>query len=149
VRFSSTDLWRATNIHNLHFTGVEASVSIKPAAWQQIELRYTGLHGVQDALAGEYSKYAFNYPSNSATASWQVALPWGVSARTRVGALQRLQRNPYALWDVYVAENRGRVRPFVQFTNLTNTVYQEIQGVAMPQRGVVGGVEISVFARKK
>jgi hypothetical protein len=34
------------------------------------------------------------------------------------------------------------VRPFLQFTNLTDTVYQEVLGVAMPRRGVVGGVEI-------
>jgi iron complex outermembrane recepter protein len=144
VRYSPNDIWRATNIQNLHFTGVEASVSVKPAAWQQIDLRYTGLHGVQDSLAGVFSRYAFNYPSSSAVASWQVALPWGLAARTRIGALQRLERDPYALWDVYVAETRGHVRPFVQLTNLTNTVYQEIQGVTMPRRGVVGGVEIAI-----
>jgi iron complex outermembrane receptor protein len=96
-----------------------------------------------------YSQYAFNFPSNSAVAAWQVSLPWGISARTRVGALQRLERDTYALWDVYLAENRGRVHPFFQLTNLTNTLYEEIQGVPSPKRGVVGGVEIAVFGQKK
>jgi hypothetical protein len=63
--------------------------------------------------------------------------------------LQRLARDTYALWDVYVAENRGRVHPFLQFTNLTNTAYEEIRGVPSPKRGVVGGVEIAVFGGKK
>jgi iron complex outermembrane receptor protein len=149
VRTSLTDISRATNIQNLNFTGVEASVSFKPAAWQQLDLRYTGMHGARDSLPGVISQYAFNFPSNSAVAAWQVSLPWGIAARTRVGALQRLEQSTYALWDVYLAETRGRVHPFLQFTNLTNTVYQEIQGVPMPKRGVLGGVEIAVFTRKK
>src|SRR5207245_1145009 len=92
---------------------------------------------------------AFNYPSQSAVAAWNVSLPWGLSARTRVGAIQRLARDPYGLWDAYLAYNRGRVRPFLQFTNLTSTVYEEIQGVAMPKRGVVGGIDIVVFSRRQ
>jgi len=148
-RRSLTDIWRATNIQKLRFTGVEASLSAKVAAGQQIDLRYTGLNGVQDALAGAFSKYAFNYPSQSAVAAWQVSLPWGLAARTRVGAIQRLARDPYGLWDAYLAYNRGRVRPFLQFSNLTSTVYEEIQGVRMPKRSIVGGVEIAVFSRTK
>jgi iron complex outermembrane receptor protein len=148
VRYSLTDISRATNIQNLRLTGVEASVSLKPAAWQQIDLRYTGIHGARDSAPGVYSQYAFNFPSNSAVAAWQVLLPWGISARTRVGALQRLERDTYALWDVYVAENRGRIHPFLQLTNLTNTLYEEIRGVPSPKRGVVGGVEFVVFGGK-
>jgi outer membrane cobalamin receptor len=144
-RRSLTDIWRATNITNLRFTGVELSASARLGGRQQIDLRYTGLHGVQDSLGNSYSKYAFNYPSQSAVASWQAAMPWGLAARMRVGAVQRLAREPYGLCDASVASNRGRVRPFLQFTNLTSTVYEDIQGVAMPKRGVVGGVEVVVF----
>jgi iron complex outermembrane receptor protein len=148
-RRSPTDIWRATNIQNLRFTGVELSASARVTDRQQIDLRYTGLHGVQNSLGGAFSKYAFNYPSQAAVASWQVSLPLGLSARTRIGATQRLARDPYALWDIYLARTRGRIRPFLQFNNLTNTVYEEIQGVAMPKRGVVGGIEIAVFSRIK
>jgi hypothetical protein len=51
--------------------------------------------------------------------------------------------------DVYAAMTRGRVHPFLQLTNLTDTVYQEIYGVPMPGRAFVGGVEIQVIARRK
>ena len=149
VRYSPTDLWRATNIQNLHFIGVEASLVWKVTAAQQIDLRYTGLHGAQDTLTpGVMSQYAFNFPSNEGVAAWRVSLPWGLSARTRVGALQRLRQEPYALWDLYIAESRGRIHPFLQLTNLTSTTYQEIQGVLMPARSIVGGIEIAVFTRK-
>jgi len=148
-RRSPTDIWRATNIQNLRFTGVEVSATARITDRQQLDLRYTGLHGVKNSLGGAFSKYAFNYPSQSAVASWQVALPMGLAARTRIGATQRLARDPYGLWDVYVAYTRGRVRPFLQFTNLTSTVYEEIQGVAMPKRGVVGGIELVLLSGTK
>jgi len=145
VRNSPADLWRAANIQNLHFTGVEAGATLRLAKAQQLDFRYTGLHGAQEGLLGLQSKYVFNYPKHSAVASWQASLPDSVLVRTRVGVLDRLAREPYALWDLYGAYGRGRVRPFLQLTNLTSTRYEEIPGVAMPGRAVVGGVEIVVL----
>ena len=46
-------------------------------------------------------------------------------------------RNPYGLFDVYAAYTRSRIHPFLQLTNITNTVYQEVAGVAMPKRAVL------------
>src|SRR5262249_29776618 len=103
------------------------------------------LHGTQDALPGIYSEYVFNYPVHSAVAVWQANLPQGVLIRTRVGVLDRRARDPYALWDVYLAETRGRIHPFLQLTNLAHVAYQEGLGVAMPGRAVVGGLEIVAF----
>lgn len=135
VRNSPNDLWRAANIQNLRFTGVEIV-----ARWRGFDAGYTGLQGIQNSLGGRLSKYVFNYPVHSAVAGWQGAigpLVW----RTRLGAQQRLRRDPVAVLDVYGGWNRGRWLPFWQFTNLNNAVYQEIPGVAMPGRGVLGGIE--------
>jgi len=55
--------------------------------------------------------------------------------------LNRRGRDPYALWDVYASYGGGSVHPFLQLANLTNTSYQEILGVAMPGRTVIGGIE--------
>lgn len=147
VRTSPTDIWRATNFQKLQFTGVEASVRTALPRRQIVELQYTGLHGAQTALAGYLSKYVFNYPVHSGIATWQGA--WqGVAARTRLGVVSRYERDPYAVWDVYGSSTRGRVRPFAQLTNLSGSVYQEIPGVAMPGRAVVGGIEVIVFQRQ-
>jgi iron complex outermembrane receptor protein len=147
VRRSLNDIWRATNFQRLEFTGAEASVRFAPRRGQQIDLRYSGLHGAQDAVAGVYSKYVFNYPTNAAVAAWTGSMG-GVIARTRIGVVQRLAREPYALWDVSAGYGRGRVRPFLQLANVTSTSYQEILGVDMPGRSVVGGIEIVVFGRR-
>lgn len=148
VRTSPDDVWRATNFQRLNFTGGEAAVGWQVRSGQTIEARYTALRGVQDAVTGLFSKYVFNYPSQSAVVSYTGSLPGGLLVRTRIDGLKRYGRGPYALWDASCAYGRGRVRPFFQAYNLTNTTYQEILGVPMPGRTVVGGVEVVVFSRQ-
>ena len=50
VRTSATDIWRATNVDRLQFTGVEASVDARLSTAQTVSLRYTAIHGAQAAF---------------------------------------------------------------------------------------------------
>jgi iron complex outermembrane receptor protein len=143
VRSSPTDIWRATNLQRLNFTGVEAAIIVRG-----FDFRYTGIHGAQDALGTLQSKYVFNYPVHSGLISWQVHSKKGFLFRTRVGVLERYGRDPYAVWDVYTAYGKKKIHPFLQLTNLTDTYYQEILGVRTPGRGIVGGLEWVVYQRK-
>jgi iron complex outermembrane receptor protein len=147
VRSSPSDIWRATNFDRLNFTGAEALIAWQPRPGQVIESRYTVLHGAENVIAGVMSKYVFNYPTENATAGYTGTLPGGFVARTSIGALKRYSRSPYAIWDASCAYTRGRVRPFVQASNLSKTNYQEIPGVAMPGRSVLGGIELIAFPR--
>jgi iron complex outermembrane receptor protein len=137
VRASPTSIYQATNFDKLNYTGVEASLK-----YYGFAVSYTALHGAFNVSQVLQSKYTAYYPSHDAIASWEGALKGGIILRTRVGALQRYHADPYGLWDVYAAYSRSRVHPFVQLTNITNTVYQEIAGVAMPKRAVLGGIEL-------
>jgi iron complex outermembrane receptor protein len=149
VRYSPADIFRATNFQRLTFTGVESSVEWAIVRGQLLRFEYTGLGGRRDAIAGAISKYVFNYPIHNGVAAWQGAIGPELVARVRVGALERFARDPYAIWDAAVARSRGRVRPFVQFTNITDTSYEEIAGVLMPGRAVLGGVELLAFGDAK
>lgn len=150
VRASPADLWQAANFDNLNFTGVEASVVATLGAHrsEEIAFRYSALHGAEGVLNGLQSKYIFNYPRQSGVISWYASLPAGFLFRTRIGVLDRLGRNPYALWDAYIASTKTRLHPFLQLTNLTNTDYQEIAGVDMPSRGIIGGIELVIIGKK-
>jgi iron complex outermembrane receptor protein len=147
VRYNLNDLWRATNFQRLHFRGLEADVTARLPKGQLVGFDYTWLRGAQDLLTGIQSRYVFNYPSNTGLVSWTATLPGGVMARSRVGVTQRLARDVYAVWDVSAGANWGRLRPYVQLTNLTSTVYQEIAGVAMPRRGAIAGVDVVLWGR--
>jgi iron complex outermembrane receptor protein len=141
VRASPAEVWSATNFRRLRFTGVEAALETSLAHKHQMELRYTGLRGVQNAAAGVVSRYTLNYPVHAGLVTWQGTVMGGLLGRSRVGVLQRFARAPYAVWDLFLASGRGRLRPFVQFTNLTGAAYEEVLGVPMPGRGVLGGVQ--------
>jgi iron complex outermembrane recepter protein len=148
VRNNPGGIWRATNFQRLRFTGVEASLG---AAWRRkhlFDFRYTALRGVHELPAGVQTKYVFNYPAHTCVFTSQGAFG-GYIARTRIGALWRVERDPYAIWDLYLARSAGRLNPFLQFTNLSNASYQEIPGVVMPGRAVVGGVQVVVWTRRK
>ncbi len=136
--------WQALNIDNLKFTGVESSLRLLLTRSQTLDLRYNWLLGVQDTVPIGYTKYAFNYPSDSAVVAWQASLPGGIVARSRLAVLNRRARDPYALWDLYLARSLGKVHPFIRVANITNTAYQEILGVPMPGREAMIGAEISV-----
>jgi iron complex outermembrane receptor protein len=148
TRHSSTDIWQAANIQRLHFRGVEAALKTKVKRSQELDLRYTAVRGFRDQLGDLQTLYVFNYPVDSGVVSWQASLPHGLEARSRLGILKRYGRDPYGLWDFYLARGAGRIHPFLQLTNLTNTSYQEVVGVPMPGRAIVAGVEFVLFSRK-
>ncbi len=137
----------ASNIDTLHFTGLETTVLLRQSSRSEFEIGYAAVHGEQQGLSStSQSLYAFNYPANNAFLGWKGSIRSQVILRTRVGVTQRNQpsnNDPYALWDLAIARERGRVRPFLQFTNLGNTSYHVIPNVALPGRSVIAGVELT------
>jgi iron complex outermembrane receptor protein len=144
VQTQPNPIFVAMNVQKIVFTGVEASVRYNLTVHSRISADYTFLSGDKAPDPGTVSRYVFNYPTNSAVASWEGDLPFGIIARTRIGALQRFQKGPYAIWDASFASTRGRFRPFLQFTNLTNTAYQDLPNIPQPGRAIVGGVDLKL-----
>src|SRR6185437_15364538 len=145
-RTSPTALWQALNIDSLNFTGVESGIGVNLRHGGTVDLRYTWLLGSQNTIPLGETKYSFNYPTDSGVIAWQASLMQHFLVRSRVGVLNRRARDPYALWDFSAAWDKGSIHPFVRLANITSTRYEEIQGVAMPGRTVVGGVEFLVHA---
>jgi outer membrane cobalamin receptor len=144
VRANATDRWQASNLTGLRFTGLEGSISWQPKRNQILKLGWTGIYGAQSALHGLQSEYVFNYPVNNASFEWIGNIANAYLIRTRVQIAQRYQQDPYPVWDVELARERGWLHPYLRMDNLSNTGYQEIAGVPMPGRSFVGGVEISL-----
>jgi iron complex outermembrane receptor protein len=132
----------AQNIQKLNFTGAELSLRWQLPRQQRIELSYTGIHGAGSTLTGVQYLYVFNFPSNEGVATWWSRLPGGEDSRFRVAAVQRYGIGAYPLVEWTVGRQFQYVKPYLQLTNLTNTSYQEIAGVAMPGRGFIAGMEL-------
>lgn len=145
VRTSPTALWHATNLNGLSFAGTEASLNWQASHSQQVNLSWTWLDGAQSVLHGLQSEYLFNYPVNNAVFNWYANVGRWAMINTRVGVQQRFQQTAYPVWDVSVVHEYGRLQPFLQMTNLSNTGYDEIPGVPMPGRAFLGGIKIWIF----
>ena len=147
VRASSAEPWVAVNLSGLHFSGAESSLTWIPSKSQTIRVAWTSLYGAQDALHGLQSEYVFNYPVQNAHLEWISTLGRGFVLRDAVQIAQRYLQTPYPVWDMALTHQsalgkRGELRPYLRAANLSNTGYQEIQGVAMPGRSFTGGVSI-------
>jgi len=127
--------------------GIVSSLRFAASRAQSLDFRYSWLQGSEDTIPIGETKYTFYYPLHSGVVAWQASLAGRVTLRARLGILDRRQEGTYALADVDVAYTRGSVHPFLRLSNLTNTSYEEIQGVVMPGRTVIGGVELVL--RKK
>jgi len=147
VRSSPGVPWQATNISYLRFLGAEAAVRVRLPKSQEIVFAYTALHSSQQEQAGLTSKYVFNYPSHNGVFSWLGEFHDFLSIRTRVGVTRRAGQTPYAIWDLAASRSQGVIRPYIQFSNLSNASYQEIPNVAMPGRSVIGGIQLVLSSR--
>lgn len=144
VRSTPIDVWQAVNIQKLQFTGFEALANLRLPHSQRLLIGYTGLYGAQQALAGLESKYVFDYPVHQATIQWLGTIPGGAQIRMRSGVTDRYNSDPYSLLEISVARHWGRIEPYVQVTNLTDTQYEEIQGVPMPGRAYLLGMQLTL-----
>src|SRR5205823_4022240 len=100
-RASLTDIYRALNIQNLNFRGVEAALRWTPSVTHMVDLRFTELHGTQDTVAAGFTKYTFNYPKKTGVFAWQATPRGNFIFRTRVGVVQRYAQSWYPLWELY------------------------------------------------
>lgn len=143
----ATDVYHAENLQHLNFLGFESSVELRMPREQRLQLAYTALHGVQQALQGFQTKYAFNYPVNDGVIAWSGGLPAKLIARTRIGVVDRFSQDPYGLWDAAVAREFSHVAAHLVLSNITDTQYDEIPGVIMPGRSVVFGLDFFLRGR--
>lgn len=147
TRASASDPWRASNLPGLNFVGIETALDWRLGHSQQLKASWTLLVGAQDALRGLQSKYVFNYPTNNGRVEWTWDSAHGLLVDSRLGVVQRFHADSYPVWDSSIARAAGRIRPYLQMTNLFNTGYEEIVGVRMPGRSFAGGVEISLSSK--
>jgi len=139
---TAANTWCADNLNGLHFAGVEMKLTWILRKGQTVRMEWTTLHGAQSALHGLQSEYVFNYPMENVHATWMWAMGRNFVLANAVLIAQRYQQTAYPVWSATLTHGSGRVRPYLRGMNLSNTGYQEISGVNMPPRGIMGGVAV-------
>ena len=148
----AANTWCATNLNGLHFSGVEGRITWSPKSSQTIHFGWTQLFGAQNPLPGIRSEYALNYPVANVHASWRAAMKYGIAVTNEVAIAKPYQQpgnapfnaNAYPVWNATVTRDQWKLRPYLRLTNLSNTGYQQIVGVPMPPRTIMGGFVIQL-----
>jgi iron complex outermembrane receptor protein len=144
------DTWCAVNLSGLRFAGIESSATWKLAKGETVQAAWTALAGAQTPLNGLQSEYALNYPVENLHATWTAELGHLLTVTNSVAVAKPYQQagnphwnaNPYPVWNAALTRDTGRLRAYLRLENLSNTGYQEINGVAMPGRSITGGISL-------
>lgn len=150
IDYSKYDLsqpWQATNVANFSYNGAETNMRLRLPASQQLQLGYTAVQATSPP-PGLISEYAFNYAAQSALIAWTGEFPGQIVARSQLAVIQKTAQSPYPLWDVALARNTGRIRPYVRVLNLTDTSYQEVPGVPVQGRTIMAGAQLNWSRRR-
>jgi iron complex outermembrane receptor protein len=142
--------WCATNLSGLRFAGVETAAQWLPMKGQTVQIAWTQLFGAQPSLNGLESEYALNYPVVNLHAVWTATLKHSLTVTNSVAVAKPYQQpsipawnaSPYPVWNATLARDAGKLRPYLRLANLSNTGYQEINGVNMPGRSITGGISL-------
>ncbi len=143
LRATPADRWRTFNVHKVHTKGLELSARRALPRGAFVQAGYTAIDLDADTVstlcgaAACLSKYVLEYAPHTLTAAAVVPLPGAVRLAPSVQYKHR-RRNvistDYAVVDLRVSRRFGRYDVRVEATNLGDTTYQEITGVAMPGR---------------
>jgi len=138
--------WQAVNIQNLDITGAETTLRLRLTDTQQLQFSYTAAHAASPP-PNIISEYAYNYAAQNAIFGWTGQLPGAIghqiNAHTQVNIVQKTTQTAYPLWDISLARNTGRLRPYLRLLNLSNTGYQEIPDVPLQGRTIIAGTEFN------
>ena len=138
---TAAEKWQAVNVPTLDISGAETSLRIRLSDTQQLQLSYTAAHS-GNVAGNVLSEYAFNYAAQNAIFAYTGSFGQ-LTARTQVNVVQKTTHTAYPLWDVDIARNTGRIRPYLRLLNLANTGYTEIPLVPMQGRTIMGGMELN------
>jgi len=142
-----TDKYQATNVGNIAYTGVESSLTFRPATHHQLDLGYTFTHAGLPP-AGLISEYAYNFASSNASLAYQATFANQIAARTQLSVIQQTNRTAYPLWTVAVTRSQGLIRPYARAENLANTSYQELPNVPLAGRTLTAGITLTLPSGK-
>jgi iron complex outermembrane receptor protein len=150
VRSSPISKWNAINLNGLQFAGVETAATWQAPKGQRVQVGWTQLFGSQGSLNGLQSEYALNYPGENIHATWTAEVRHVFTVSNTVLVAKPYQQpgvpawnsSAYPVWNAALTHESGRYRPYVRLGNVSNTGYQEINGVAMPGRSITGGIFI-------
>lgn len=144
VRETPLCKWQTTNMRRVRTAGIEMDLRHALGTRTWFDLRYALLDTHAEGLT-LLSKYVLDYPRHTLGLSGALSLPRQVTIGHRLDYTRRHDGRHYWVLDARLMVPMGRVRFFLDGSNLLDTDYQEIIGVPMPGRWLKAGLQLGGF----
>jgi outer membrane cobalamin receptor len=133
IRSSDSEKWRTANIRRLRTVGFELTLERSFKSTASLSTRYSYISTGADSI-DFMSRYVLDYARHSWSASARFALPLGLEYKQTLSYRRRSDGRSYWLLDGCLEKSFYKLVAALDFTNLTDSQYQEIRGVDMPGR---------------
>lgn len=144
LRSGPAERWRTYNVRNVKTAGLELSATRSFPNQAFLQVQYTAL-AVRAPAVAQLSKYVLDFSPHIFTATAATPVFRGVRLAPRVEYKRRSRGTgtvDYVLVDARVSRRFGLYELQIDATNLLDTRYQEIVGVEMPGRAVIGSIRV-------
>lgn len=148
IRSNEDEKWTATNISDIATYGFEGNISFAlnsffgSQPFKTLSFYYTHLTSTKESSQFE-SRYLLDYLKNQVQVVLVNELLWDVEANWFLRFNNRINLSNYTLLDLKITKEFKLFSLYVSATNLFNKKYEDIPGVKMPGRWIIGGIKFS------
>jgi iron complex outermembrane receptor protein len=161
VRETTAQVWRAENIGEIFFKGIELDYKLLNADYHGFK---TDVHGLKNIISLErfgytyiesdrktesgasLSKYVLNHLQHQFVLGFRNLLPFGFTQTWNLNYKERVKAKGWFILDSKISkkisQGKSDCEIFFEGTNITNANYTEVSGVAMPGRWLATGIKI-------
>ena len=143
------DLWKAQNFTEIITNGIEAGITlnmnnITNEIINSINIDYTYLDSDKASLELN-SRYVLDHLKQDLTIKIFNKLPFGINQGWTINYEDRVTLGDHFTVDTKLSRDFEQFNLFVKASNLFNKSYEEIPGVPLPGRWIIGGVKFNIL----
>ena len=149
VRQSDDIPWTAMNFSSINTNGVEFSISsdlkniFGDQPFNKISLKYSYLNS--DKLSSDYSsRYLLQYLKHQAILTVGHEFFGDINFNWFLRYEERVNVGNHFITDLKIDHSINQVNIYIKATNLFNVPYNDIAGIPLPGRWIVGGIKFSI-----
>lgn len=150
VQYTAGGKYFAANFSEAEVRGVEVQTFYTPQtsgnafSLSQIFFGYTYIDSRLDIKNAIRTRYSFTHPKHQVNGSTTLALPYEFSASLSGTFRDGNTANAVSTFDVALRKKFGQTEIIFTASNLFNTSYEEIPGIPLPGRWVIGKMRWSL-----
>jgi len=141
------EIWNARNITEVNTNGFEISTSMifeNGLLLNKIQIGYTYLNSDKIEIE-QISRYTLTHLKHDLNLKLYSKLPFGVNQGWTLNYEDRISLEDHFTIDAKLSKVFSNLNVFVKVSNVLNEIYEEIPGVALPGRWIVGGLKIIIL----